>query len=58
VKKVRALYNQLKIEEANGEMDGMDITDDKSPSLIRMKHWKAKAYYFVGDYKTCLELCN
>ena len=58
LKKIRELYNQLSIEEANAEADGLDISDESNAAFMRIRHWKAKAYFFIGDYKTCQELCN
>ena len=44
-KKLKKLYDEFKFEEAE-KVDAVNIK--------RAPYWKAKAYFNMGDYKTCL----
>lgn len=63
--KIHTLYNSYKFEEADtviptkcDDLKGDNVDKEKDMVQLRIKYWRAKAYYKMGDYKSGLEFAE
>lgn len=58
--KIHGLFNSFKFDEADAVVpnDLNDTSEDKEKANLRIKYWRAKAYYKMGDYKRGLEFAE